>query len=45
VIAWENELKKVYNRGFWEGYYLGRDLGEWTKEPGSIATEKKIYLG
>ena len=45
VIAWENELKKVYNRGFWEGYYLGRDLGEWTKEPGSIATEKKIFLG
>ncbi len=39
------ELSTVYNRGFWEGYYLGRALGEWTKNPGSIATEKKIYIG
>jgi putative protease len=42
---WLARLRKVYNRGFWEGYYLGRKLGEWTKEPGSKAEEKKIYLG
>ena len=38
-------MAKVYNRGFWEGYYLGRKLGEWTDNPGSAATEKKIYVG
>lgn len=42
---WLAQLEKVYNRGFWEGYYLGRKLGEWTAEPGSIATEKKVYIG
>lgn len=45
VKAWMKELETVYNRGFWEGYYLGRSLGEWTKNPGSAATEKKIYVG
>lgn len=45
VAAWKNEMSKVYNRGFWEGYYLGRKLGEWTPQPGSAAKEKKIYLG
>ena len=45
IQHWKNELDKVYNRGFWEGYYLGRKLGEWTADPGSIATEKKVYLG
>ena len=44
VIAWKGEMEKVYNRGFWEGYYLGRKLGEWTPNPGSAATEKKIYV-
>jgi putative protease len=44
IEAWMEEMKKVYNRGFWEGYYLGRQLGEWTKDPGSAATEKKIYV-
>ena len=44
VKHWLQELDKVYNRGFWEGYFMGRKLGEWTKNPGSIATEKKIYL-
>lgn len=43
--GWMQELEKVYNRGFWDGYYLGRKLGEWTKNPGSAATERKIYLG
>jgi putative protease len=45
VAAWKTEMSKVYNRGFWEGYYLGRTLGDWTKQPGSAATEKKIYVG
>ena len=45
VTAWKTEMEKVYNRGFWEGYYLGRKLGEWTPQPGSAATEKKIYIG
>lgn len=45
VTRWKNEMGKVYNRGFWEGYYLGRKLGEWTEHPGSAATEKKIYVG
>ncbi|HSR38706.1 MAG TPA: peptidase U32 family protein [Phnomibacter sp.] len=45
IAAWEAELEKVYNRGFWEGYYLGHALGEWTHQPGSIATEKKIFIG
>lgn len=45
VISWMQELEKVYNRGFWSGYYLGQKLGEWSKESGSHATQKKIYLG
>jgi U32 family peptidase len=42
---WDNELSTVYNRGFWEGYYLGRELGEWSPVHGSLATQKKIYVG
>ena len=45
INAWKAEMRKVYNRGFWEGYYLGRTLGEWTPRPGSAATEKKVYIG
>ncbi len=45
IEQWKTELAKVYNRGFWEGYYLGRKLGEWTEQYGSVATEKKILLG
>lgn len=45
IEEWKEQMRKVYNRGFWEGYYLGRKLGEWTSQPGSAATEKKIYLG
>jgi len=45
IDGWLTQLKTVYNRGFWEGYYLGRKLGEWTLQPGSIASEKKIYVG
>lgn len=45
VAVWEQRLATVYNRGFWEGYYLGHPTGEWTSKPGSNATEKKMYLG
>ncbi len=45
VREWMSRLETVYNRGFWEGYYLGRKLGEWTKNPGSAASERKIYIG
>lgn len=45
VDDWMKRLATVYNRGFWEGYYLGHKLGEWTQTPGSIATEKKVYAG
>ena len=45
INGWTKRLSTVYNRGFWEGYYLGHKLGEWTSQPGSIATEKKIYVG
>ena len=45
VNNWMDELRKVYNRGFWGAYYLGQKLGEWTNKSGSSATEKKILLG
>ncbi|TRZ43194.1 peptidase U32 family protein [Robertkochia solimangrovi] len=45
VATWMEELKKVYNRGFWNGYYLGQKLGEWSDGPGSQATQKKVYVG
>lgn len=45
VETWMEELSKVYNRGFWNGYYLGQKLGEWSDGPGSQATQKKVYVG
>ncbi|PKQ45708.1 peptidase U32 family protein [Confluentibacter flavum] len=45
VIIWMQELEKVYNRGFWNGYYLGQKLGEWSNGSGSYATQKKVYIG
>ena len=45
VAVWMSQLETVYNRGFWSGYYLGQELGEWSDKPGSLATTKKIYLG
>ena len=45
IEDWLKRLSTIYNRGFWEGYYLGHKLGEWTTNPGSAATEKKIYVG
>ena len=45
IEKWNHKLSTVYNRGFWDGYYLGREMGEWTEEYGSRATKKKIYVG
>ncbi len=45
VDAWDIRLSKVFNRGFWNGYYLGQRLGEWSANYGSEATHKKIYVG
>ena len=42
---WDKRLATVFNRGFWDGYYLGQKLGEWNKNYGSCATEKKVYVG
>ena len=43
--GWDERLKTVFNRGFWNGYYLGQKLGEWSEHYGSNATEKKMYIG
>ena len=45
IDIWNQRLATVFNRGFWDGYYLGQRLGEWSKQYGSSATEKKVYLG
>jgi len=45
VESWMTQLQSVYNRGFWDGYYLGRKMGEWTEKYGSQATKRKIYVG
>ena len=42
---WDRRLATVFNRGFWDGYYLGRRLGEWNSSYGSAATERKVYVG
>jgi putative protease len=42
---WKTRLGTVFNRGFWDGYYLGRTMGEWNNEYGSKATKRKIYIG
>ena len=42
---WDERLARVFNRGFWDGYYLGQPLGEWSENYGSSATEKKVYVG
>ena len=42
---WDERLSHVFNRGFWDGYYQGQMLGEWNNQPGSLATQKKVYVG
>ncbi|MCH5237113.1 MAG: U32 family peptidase [Muribaculaceae bacterium] len=44
VKGWDERLTKVFNRGFWDGYYLGQRLGEWSKKYGSSATRTKLYI-
>ena len=45
IEDWKERLSSVYNRGFWDGYYLGRKMGEWSNQYGSVATQKKLYIG
>lgn len=45
VADWKERLSTVFNRGFWDGYYLGRKMGEWSDESGSKATKRKVYIG
>ncbi|HIP36254.1 MAG TPA: U32 family peptidase [Crocinitomix sp.] len=45
VEEWMEDLKKVYNRDFWGGYYLGQKLGEFNNTSGSKATQKRVYIG
>ena len=45
VDHWMQELQTVYTRGFWSGYYLGQKLGEWSPANGSMATQRKVYIG
>lgn len=45
VAEWEERLKTVFNRGSWDGYYLGKKMGEWHNTDGSAATKKKIFIG
>ena len=45
IADWDARLASVFNRGFWNGYYLGQRLGEWSAQYGSSATEKKVQIG
>ena len=43
--SWDERLKTVFNRGFWDGYYQGQKMGEWTRNYGNKATERKVLVG
>lgn len=45
IARWDERLASVFNRGFWNGYYLGQRLGEWSSNYGSGATKRKVYIG
>jgi U32 family peptidase len=45
IRIWKKRLEEVYNRGFWDGYYLGQKLGEWSNRHGSAATKQKTFIG
>ena len=45
ITRWREKLSTVFNRGFWDGYYLGQKLGEWNTRYGSSAVKRKVYLG
>ncbi|MCM1291741.1 MAG: U32 family peptidase [Prevotella sp.] len=44
IALWDEELRKIFNRGFWDGYYMGQRLGEWSAKYGSSATRTKEYI-
>ena len=44
IEAWDERLRSVFNRGFWDGYYLGQRLGEWSSKYGSGSTKRKVYV-
>jgi putative protease len=45
IKEWNERLSSVFNRGFWDGYYMGRKMGEWNDSHGSKATERKVHIG
>ena len=45
ITSWQNQLQSVFNRGFWDGYYMGQALGEWSTQYGTHATHRKVYIG
>lgn len=45
IVQWTTKLSTVFNRGFWDGYYLGQKMGEWTNSYGSSALKRKVYIG
>jgi len=45
IDKWNERLSTVYNRGYWEGYYMGSKFGEWTEDYGNQATQRKMYIG
>lgn len=45
VAVWDERLSTVFNRGFWDGYYMGQTMGEWTENYGNKATRKRVYAG
>ena len=45
IDSWNARLSTVYNRGFWDGYYMGSKFGEWTEDYGNQATQRKMYIG
>lgn len=44
ISRWDTSLSRVFNRGFWDGYYMGQRLGEWSSKYGSSATKVKHYI-
>lgn len=44
IAGWDNRLRQIFNRDFWNGYYLGQRLGEWSSKYGSSATRTKVYV-
>jgi len=45
IDKWNERLSTVYNRGYWDGYYMGKKFGEWTEDYGNQATQRKMYIG